>query len=267
MDSDRSTGSNLKDEKTLFDYTKWHLRFAVLCNLIYIIMLDELIKIDQQILLFFNQHHSLYWDQVMWVYTGKFIWIPLILSFAWVYFRKNWKDALWAVLMMVLVVTVCDQFASTICKPFFARFRPAQDPDFSQYVTIVNGYRGGRFGFISSHAANAAGLVTFTALLFKDKLYTFTAVIWAILTCYSRMYLGVHYPGDILAGGVWGILVGWSGYHLYIVGRRVALKRGWFHGENTPYIENKDVRAIIAVIYITFVVILAISPWINFRIK
>ena len=82
------------------------------------IMLEELIKIDQQILLLFNRYHTVYWDQVMWVYTGKYIWIPLILSFVWVYFRKNWKDALWTILMMILVVTVCDQFASTICKPY-----------------------------------------------------------------------------------------------------------------------------------------------------
>lgn len=230
-------------------------------------MLDELIKLDQQILLFFNQHHSLYWDQVMWVYTGKFIWIPLILSFVWVYFRQNWKDAFWVILIMALVVTVCDQFASTICKPYFARFRPAQDPDFSQFVTIVNGYRGGRFGFISSHAANAAGMVTFTALLFRNRLYTSTAVIWALLTCYSRMYLGVHYPGDILAGSIWGILSGWGGYHLYLVGRSSAVKRGWLRGIKSPYRNNKDAGIIIAVIYITFLMILIVSPCINFRIK
>ena len=231
------------------------------------IMLEELIKIDQQILLLFNRYHTVYWDQVMWVYTGKYIWIPLILSFVWVYFRKNWKDALWTILMMILVVTVCDQFASTICKPYFARFRPAQDPDFSQFVTIANGYRGGKFGFISSHAANAAGLVTFTALLFRNKLYTITAIIWALLTCYSRMYLGVHYPGDILAGSVWGILTGWGGYYLYVTGRSNAVKRGWLQGNLSPYYNNKDDRIIVAVIYVTFLAILILSPWINFRIK
>lgn len=230
-------------------------------------MLEKLIELDKQILLFFNQHHSLYWDQVMWVYTGKFIWIPLILSFVWVYFRQNWKDAFWAILIMVLVVTVCDQFASTICKPYFARFRPAQDPDFSQYVTIANGYRGGKFGFISSHAANAAGMVTFTALLFRNRFYTLTAIIWALLTCYSRMYLGVHFPGDILAGGIWGILSGWGGYYLYLAGRRIAVKREWLPDIISPYCNNKDVKAIIAIIYITFLGILIISPWINFRIK
>lgn len=230
-------------------------------------MLDELIRLDQQILLFFNQHHSIYWDQVMWVYTGKFIWIPLILSFVWVYFRQNWKDALWTILIMALIVTVCDQFASTICKPYFARFRPAQDPDFSQYVTIANGYRGGRFGFISSHAANAAGMVTFTALLFRNRLYTLTAVIWALLTCYSRMYLGVHYPGDILAGGIWGILAGWGGYYLYLAGYRIAMKRKGLLSIKSPYRKNNDVKVIITVIYLTFLMILIISPWINFRIK
>ena len=102
------------------------------------------------------------------------------------------------------VALLCDQFSSSVCKPFFERYRPARDPDFSSMVTIVNGYRGGMFGFFSSHAANAAGIVVYTALIFRNKLYAATAVLWALLTCYSRMYLGVHYPGDILAGLLWG---------------------------------------------------------------
>ena len=116
-------------------------------------------------------------------------------------------------------------------------------------------------------SAAPAGLVTFTALLFRNKLYTITAIIWALLTCYSRMYLGVHYPGDILAGSVWGILTGWGGYYLYVTGRSNAVKRGWLQGNLSPYYNNKDVRIIVAVIYVTFLAILILSPWINFRIK
>lgn len=133
----------------------------------------------------------------MWIYTGKLVWIPLILSMVYVVFRTGgWKEGLWLVVMAAVVVLLCDQFASAVCKPLFERLRPARDPDIASLITIVNGYRGGMYGFFSSHAANAAGIVTFTSLLFRNRLYTATAMIWALLTCYSRMYLGVHYPGD-----------------------------------------------------------------------
>ena len=92
-----------------------------------------------------------------------------------------------------------------------------ETPDIASLVTIVNGYRGGMYGFFSSHAANAAGIVTFTSLLFRNRLYTVTAVIWALLTCYSRMYLGVHYPGDIVVGLLWGTFVGWGKLSLIYV--------------------------------------------------
>ena len=111
-------------------------------------MLDVLQELDRSLLLFFNQGHTLYWDQVMWIYTGKLVWIPLVLSMAFVAFRAGgWKNGLWLIAVAALVVLLCDQFSSSVCKPLFARFRPARDPDFSALVTIVNGYRGGLYGF------------------------------------------------------------------------------------------------------------------------
>lgn len=143
-------------------------------------MLDTLLELDRSLLLFFNQGHTLYWDQVMWIYTGKLVWIPLVLSMIYVAFRGGgWREGIWFVLVAGLVVLLCDQFSSSVCKPFFERYRPARDPDFSSMVTIVNGYRGGMFGFFSSHAANAAGIVVYTALIFRNRLYTLTAVLWA----------------------------------------------------------------------------------------
>ena len=133
-------------------------------------MLDTLLELDRSLLLFFNQGHTLYWDQVMWIYTGKLVWIPLILSMIYVAFRcGGWREGVWFVLVAGLVALLCDQFSSSVCKPFFERYRPARDPDFSSMVTIVNGYRGGMFGFFSSHAANAAGIVVYTALIFRNK--------------------------------------------------------------------------------------------------
>ncbi|MBQ3556040.1 MAG: phosphatase PAP2 family protein, partial [Bacteroidales bacterium] len=102
----------------------------------------------------------------MWVITGKIVWIPLVLSFVYIFFKKGWKEGFLVTLMLVLTVAICDQISSGICKPLFERLRPTHDPEFSQYVTTVNGYLGGRYGFISSHAANAFGLAIVSSLIF-----------------------------------------------------------------------------------------------------
>ena len=88
----------------------------------------------------------------------------------------GWREGVWFVLVAGLVALLCDQFSSSVCKPFFERYRPARDPDFSSMVTIVNGYRGGMFGFFSSHAANAAGIVVYTALIFRE--FTIPEIFW-----------------------------------------------------------------------------------------
>ena len=99
-------------------------------------MLESLIELDKAIFLVFNSHHTLYFDQVMWVITGKMIWLPLMLSFIYVFFRKDWKEGIFAVLMVALTVLLCDQISSGICKPLFERFRPTHDPEFSQFVIV-----------------------------------------------------------------------------------------------------------------------------------
>lgn len=134
-------------------------------------VLQQLIEWDKSVFLTLNNVHTPFWDIFMWIYTDKLTWIPLILSLLFVLFRKNWKEALLVCVAIALTITLCDQFASTLCKPYFARFRPAQDPDFSPFVQIVNGYRGGRYGFISSHAANSFGAVVLLSLIFRNRLF------------------------------------------------------------------------------------------------
>ena len=225
-------------------------------------MIDSLIELDKTIFLVFNSHHSLYFDQVMWVITGKMIWIPLILSFIYVFFKQGWKEALLAVLMVALTVLLCDQISSGICKPLFERFRPTHDPEFSQYVTIVNGYLGGMYGFISSHAANAFGVAVFTSLIFRNRLFTVSVIIWAMLSCYSRLYLGVHYPGDIMFGALAGALSGYVCYKIY-----QKLHEKIFSGKANPYKKAKNINVVISVLYITYIFVLIFAPLINFKIK
>ncbi|MCP9611875.1 phosphatase PAP2 family protein [Coprobacter tertius] len=231
-------------------------------------MFENLISLDRSVFLFFNRHHSLYWDQVMWVYTGRIIWIPLVLMLAYVLFKKNWKEGLFAAVMIGLAVTLSDQTASAVFKPLFERLRPAWDPDFSPYVTIVNGYTGGRYGFASSHAANGIALALFTSLLFRRKWYTFTAFLWAAISCYSRMYVGVHYPGDILGGLIIGTVMALFVYYcLYLPLHRIFFVKGIFPSARPVYERSNDSIYVMGMIYFIFIFILIASPLINFAIK
>ena len=225
-------------------------------------MIDSLIELDKSIFLIFNSHHTLYFDQVMWIITGKIIWIPLILSFVYVFFKRGWKEALLAIFMVAVTVLLCDQISSGICKPFFERLRPTHDPEFSQYVTIVNGYLGGLYGFISSHAANAFGIAIFSILLFRNRLFSVSVIIWALLSCYSRMYLGVHYPGDIICGAFAGALSGYVCYKIY-----QTLHGKIFSHVPIPYEKDKNINIVTTILYIIYIIVLIFAPLINFKIK
>ena len=204
-------------------------------------MLEQLIEWDKAVFLFLNNTHTPFLDHFMCIYTGRLTWVPLILSLLFVLFRKNWKEAVLVVVALALTITLCDQFASSLCKPYFARFRPAQDPEFSPFVQIVNGYRGGRYGFISSHAANSFGAVVLLALIFRNRLFTITAVVWAIVNCYSRIYLGVHYPGDILAGTVAGIVIAVIVYAIGVKIRHRLWVKHILRQRQSPYYKDPDI--------------------------
>lgn len=174
------------------------------------------IESDKSLLFQWNGSDSLFWDGFMWVATSTYIWIPLGVMLLYVIFKNNIvKEAFLIIIAFALVITLADQIASGICKPLFQRFRPTQDPEMMYLVDVVNNYRAGRYGFISSHAANTFGVAVFVSLLIRHKLLSIILFIWASLNAYSRIYLGVHYPGDILFGTLDGCLIGWGVYVLY----------------------------------------------------
>ena len=189
-------------------------------------MLEKLLELERNSFLWLNGNHNPFWDSFMWFYTGKIVWIPLILMLLFILFYKtDWRESVFIILAIVLLVGLCDQFTSTICKPYFMRFRPTYHPDFKDIVHTVNDYRGGQYGFISGHAANSFSFAIFSLLLFHYRPYTIIVLVWSILMAYSRIYLGVHFISDIIPGAMSGIFFGFLVYKLYVTVRRRVLKK------------------------------------------
>lgn len=171
-------------------------------------MLDYLNDIDTEVLLAINGLHGTFQDAFWWLISAKWASLLLVLAFVWILLHQNRRHALLTLAMLVLAFVLADQISSGLIKHLVERLRPSQDPSLDNMIHIVNNYRGGKFGFVSSHAANSFAAATLIVLIMRHRLVTISLLTWAMLQCYSRVYLGVHYPGDILGGMVVGILVG-----------------------------------------------------------
>ena len=179
--------------------------------------MDEVISFDQQLLLTLNGSESTYLDNIFLMVTKTGTWIPLLLVLLYILFKNRpWREVLLVVMCLAVVILIADRFSSGFCKPFFHRFRPSHEPALEGLVDLVDGRRGGLYGFISSHAANTFAICSFLALYLRRRLVTFVLILWACLSSYSRIYLGLHYPGDILFGALWGLLTGCTVYGLLL---------------------------------------------------
>ena len=177
-------------------------------------MLQTLDNIDRSIFLFINGNHNAFSDQLWFIITNIPTWIPLYLlilvAIIW-YYRA---DAVWVILSILLVILLSDQFTSSFMKPFFGRLRPCHESGWSDMVHVVN-QCGGRFGFASGHAANSFGIATFVWLIFRFKSGLVRLMfVWAGFVAFSRIMVGVHYPGDVIVGAIVGAFFGWFVYRL-----------------------------------------------------
>ncbi len=173
-------------------------------------MLEFLDHIDKQLFLYLNGMHTDATDSFWQTITEIPTWIPLyltILVFMILVFRK---DSFFLIAGLLLVVLCADQFTSSFMKPFFERLRPCHDPSIAHLAHVVKGC-GGRYGFASGHAANSFGIAMFTWITFRAYWRgAWLMFVWAFFVALSRVMVGVHYPGDIVTGGLAGLFFGWA---------------------------------------------------------
>jgi len=177
-------------------------------------MLEQLSTIDTRLFLFLNGHHSPFWDNVMWYFSGKYTWVWLYaLLLAYLVYLFRWRSLI-IILGVVLVVTLADQISVKLFKEVFERLRPCHNPAISHLVHTVNDKCGGRFGFVSSHASNTFAVAVYLLLFIRRRWFSIFMVSWALIVSYSRIYLGVHYPADVVGGAILGTAIGWFIYYL-----------------------------------------------------
>lgn len=172
--------------------------------------MGALSTIDSDLFLFLNGLHTDWMDKVMTLITDMWVWMPLYFLLIYWMVKQYGKRWWWIVLSVCVVVLCSDQLASHVCKPLFQRLRPCYNSDFQDLIYLPKGLAGGKYGFVSSHAANTFAVATFlTAVLTKSRPWTAILLFfWAFVSSYSRIYIGFHYPGDIVCGAVLGVLVG-----------------------------------------------------------
>lgn len=166
---------------------------------------------DATLTLLLNGSENLYLDSIAMLATKAWVWLPLYCAIFYVLVREHdFRTFIYLVFGLAVTILLCDQVSSSIVKPLVARPRPSHAPEIAHLVDVVNGYRGGSYGFFSSHAANTMGITTYLSLSFRHRRTTFTLGAWTLLNCWTRVYLGVHYVGDIMVGLLFGAIVGWA---------------------------------------------------------
>lgn len=180
-------------------------------------IIEYLSQMDTEVFLFLNGFHNTFWDYFMTMFSYRFSWVPFYATFLYVMIRNfHYKVTVACVVAIVMCIIISDQTTSTLLKPMVERMRPSNlDNPISPMVHVAFDYRGGRYGFPSSHAANSWCMAFYAMYLVRRSKLNVFLIFWALITSYSRIYLGVHYPGDILVGAFIGFISATVVYYLF----------------------------------------------------
>lgn len=172
-------------------------------------MLEAITSIDTRIFLAINGAHTDFLDFTLFWVSNKVIWLPFYAFLVYLLALHYKKQAWVLITLAVLLVVMSDQTSVHFFKDIIHRLRPCHNPAIMALVRLPDGHCGGEYGFVSSHAANSFGLAVYVGYFLNRKIRRFMIVllVWAVLICYSRVYMGVHYPLDVLIGAAWGSLL------------------------------------------------------------
>jgi undecaprenyl-diphosphatase len=161
--------------------------------------------------------------------SGKIIWVPLYLAIL-IYLGIKFKRKFIIIILFIIVAATLTDQISVLIKNSVQRLRPCHDPALEGLVHLFNGECGGLYSFVSSHAANSFDVALLSLLFIRKRWFTISIIIWALVVGYSRVYLGVHYPGDVICGSVQGAFIGWSIYKLYVLtDKKFLVHRKYFN--------------------------------------
>lgn len=176
--------------------------------------MDFIKNIDTNLFLFLNGLHNSFFDEIMFYASNRFIWIPLYLIIIYFIVRKFKIKGIFISIILILTVALADDVSVHFFKNIFLRYRPCHNLNIQNLVHIVHGHCGGQYGFISSHASNVFTVASMVSLIFKNKKVSIFIFVWAIFVSYSRIYLGVHYPLDVVVGALLGLTIGYLSYKM-----------------------------------------------------
>lgn len=209
--------------------------------------LQPILELDKDVFLFLNGLHNDYWDTLTILITRQETWIPFFASILYFIIKNYRSKTVLIAIGLALLITATDQFSNVI-KDSVQRLRPTHDPSISHLVHIFFG-KGGQFGFISAHAANSVAILVLTSRIFKNRMYYFITLAWVLVFCYSRIYVGVHYPLDLICGGLVGWFIGWALFRMLMF-----VENRFFFGRS-PKIEKTTLsRKDAGVIALVFIV-------------